>query len=92
MVSGTGATVLRVDAPDALPPPSEVDLVVVDWASRQADWPAALATWRRRAGDARLILFGPHVDLEAHAAARASGLGPMWARSRLIRDLPGLIR
>ncbi len=92
MASDTGASVLRVDAPAALPSPSEVDLVVVDWASRQADWPAELATWRRRPGQARLILFGPHVDLEAHAAARASGLGPMWARSRLIRDLPALIR
>jgi hypothetical protein len=91
MASGAGASLARVDAPAELPPPSEVDVVVVDWGSRRPEWADQLDAWRRRPGDARLILFGPHVDLEAHAAARAAGLGPMWARSRLMRDLPALI-
>jgi hypothetical protein len=38
-----------------------------------------------------VILFGPHGDLEAHAAARATGLGPMIARSKLVADLPTLV-
>ena len=91
MAASAGATLIRVDAPSELPSAADVELVVVDWGSRRPEWPDQLATWRREPGDARLVLFGPHVDLEAHADARASGLGPMWARSRLMRDLPALI-
>jgi hypothetical protein len=39
----------------------------------------------------RVILFGRHTDLEAHAAAREAGLGPMWARSKLVTELSDLI-
>ncbi len=91
MADQSGASVERVSSPSQLPPPTEVDLVVVDWGSRQAAWSAELVDWRRKGGSPRLILFGPHVDLESHDAARASGLGPMWARSRLMRDLPALL-
>jgi hypothetical protein len=91
MASGAGASVTRCDEPDELPPASEVDLVVVDWGARRPEWAEQLAAWRRGPAEARLILFGPHVDLGAHADARAAGLGPMWARSRLMRDLPALI-
>ena len=35
-----------------------------------------------------IILFGPHTDLDAHAAAREAGLGPMRARSALVAGLP----
>jgi hypothetical protein len=91
MAAGAGATLVRVDAPDELPSPADVELVVVDWGSRRSGWHEQLATWRSRPGDARLVLFGPHVDLDAHSEARALGLGPMWARSRLMRDLPALI-
>jgi hypothetical protein len=38
------------------------------------------------------VLFGPHADLEAHDDARASGLGPMMARSKLFASLPSLMR
>ncbi len=40
--------------------------------------------------DPRLILYGPHTDLVAHAAASAAGLGPMLARSKLVASLPSL--
>ena len=80
-----GAEVIRVDAPEDLP--AELDLVLVDWSSRRPSWTAALAGRRR----GRVILFGPHTDLEAHAAARAAGLGPMWARSRLLTALPDML-
>jgi hypothetical protein len=79
-----GADLVRVDDPRELP--VELDLVLVDWSARQPGWSDAL---RGRAG--RVILFGPHVDLEAHADARAAGLGPMMARSKLVTDLPALM-
>lgn len=89
-----GAVLTRVDAPSDLPPPNAVDLVLVDWSSRGPGWDAALARWCAEATDARaprVVLFGQHTDLEAHAAARAAGLGPMWARSRLLGELATLV-
>jgi len=80
-----GATLVRVDSPSSLPP--DLDLVLVDWAAREPDWTDAL----RALVGPRVILFGPHVDLDAHAAAREAGLGPMWARSKLLTSLGGLV-
>jgi hypothetical protein len=79
--TAAGASLTRVDSPAQLP--ADLDLVLVDWSARQADWTDALG-----AVPGRVILFGQHTDLEAHAAARAAGLGPMWARSKLLVDLP----
>lgn len=80
------ASLLRVDAPSDLPA-ERFDLVLVDWSARSADWTDAL----RGRDDGRTILFGPHTDLDAHAAARAARLGPMWARSKLAASLNTLI-
>jgi hypothetical protein len=85
---------LRADDPAGLPPPSSVQLVLVDWAERRSGWGEALAAWCAGAPQSkrpRLVLFGPHTDLVAHADARAAGLGPMWARSKLVADLPSLV-
>jgi hypothetical protein len=82
-----GASLLRVDSPRDLPAEDAFDLVLVDWSARRPDWPDAL----RERTASRLVLFGPHTDLEAHAAARAAGLGPMWARSKLVSELPSLV-
>jgi hypothetical protein len=84
VASAAGATLLRADGPADLP--ADLDLVLVDWSARQPSWTDALA----QLDGPRLILFGPHTDLEAHAAARDAGLGPMWARSKLLADLPAL--
>jgi hypothetical protein len=91
-VASGGGSLVRVDEPSALPPAIAVDLVLVDWSARRPDWGPALRTWADRASDrpGRIILFGRHTDLAAHAAARALGLGPMWARSKLISKLPAL--
>ena len=78
--SSAGASLARVSSPSELP--DDLDLVLVDWSARRPDWADALAGI-----DGRVILFGRHTDLEAHAAARAAGLGPMWARSKLISEL-----
>ena len=85
--TAAGASLLRVDSPLDLPAEDPFDLVLVDWSARRPDWPDAL----RRRTASRVILFGPHTDLDAHAAAREAGLGPMWARSKLISELPSLL-
>ena len=79
------ASLVRVDAPADLP--DGLDLVLVDWSARQPGWTDAL----RGRIHPRVILFGQHTDLEAHADARAAGLGPMWARSKLIGTLAALL-
>ncbi|MBA3688931.1 MAG: hypothetical protein H0W81_08905 [Chloroflexi bacterium] len=92
--SRAGVEVRRVDDPAGLPTPDEVRLLLVDWGDRRADWGESLVRWcagARGPAQPKVVLFGPHVDLAAHAAAQASGLGPMWARSKFLADLPTLI-
>ena len=79
-----GVSLIRLDSPSSLA--DDLDLVIVDWSTRKLDWADAL----RVRTVSRVILFGQHTDLEAHADARSAGLGPMWARSRLIRELSNL--
>ena len=88
--ASAGAMLERVDAPDQLPASNDADLVLVDWSARDDGWAEALSRVQAR-GEARVILFGQHTDLAAHAAARSAGLGPMWARSRLVKELPTLV-
>lgn len=95
LVAAAGGTLTRVSAPDRLPAASEVDLLLVDWGDREATWSDAIKTWRRGADgvhDPRVVLFGPHTDLAAHAAARDAGLGPMRARSAFFGALADLLR
>ena len=80
-----GAELARVDSPSDIP--ADAELVLVDWSARDRAWADVL----RALTSPRVILFGPHTDLEAHAAARAAGLGPMWARSRLMLQLSRLM-
>jgi hypothetical protein len=88
-----GARLLRIVDPGRLPPADEVDLVLVDWTELEPGRKKALADWRARARERapRLVLYGAHTDLQAHEDAKVNGLGPMWARSRLIRELPDLL-
>lgn len=86
--AAAGASLVRVDSPADLPDTNEaLDLVLVDWSARSRDWADTL----RGRTACRVILFGPHTDLESHAAARESGLGPMWARSKVLSALPKLL-
>ena len=66
-----GAELARVDSPHQTPP--NANLILVDWSLRRPDWADALRSVTGR----RVIVFGPHTDLEAHAHARAAGIGPM---------------
>ena len=86
--SAADADLVRVDSPADVP--SDVDLVLVDWSAREPDWSDALRALL--SAGTRVILFGPHVDLEAHAAARDAGLGPMMARSKLAASLGDIVR
>jgi hypothetical protein len=85
--TAAGASLLRVDSPTEMLADDAFDLILVDWSARQPDWADAL----RERTASRVILFGPHTDLAAHAAAREAGLGPMWARSKLLTELPSLV-
>jgi hypothetical protein len=78
-----------VDDPADLPPPVPEAVAFVDWGSRRPDWGASLGAWVASAGSARprLVVFGPHTDVEAHRAARIAGIGPMIARSKLVASL-----
>jgi hypothetical protein len=89
-----GIEVRRYENPAELPPLSDVRLLLVDWSERRPDWGEQLSAWSRDAPEStrpRVILFGPHTDLAAHAEARAAGLGPMWARSKLLSELESLL-
>jgi hypothetical protein len=86
---------VRVDRPDQLPPAAGVRLLLVDWGSRDPSWAEAIRRWRDDAAgpvaNTTIVVFGPHTDLEAHAAAREAGIGPMKARSALFAALPGML-
>ncbi|MEO8509618.1 MAG: hypothetical protein ABI534_00080 [Chloroflexota bacterium] len=83
-------TLTRLRSPRELGPVADTDLVIVDWAEREPWWAESLVAWRADA-QVPIVLFGQHTDREAHRAAREAGLGPMWARSRLMRELPRLV-
>jgi hypothetical protein len=88
-----GVPLAHVEAPAQLPPAAEVDLLLVDCSAHVDTWGRELVAWRSAApasGWPRIVAFGPHTDVAAHRALRAVGLGPMWARSRLVRELPDL--
>jgi hypothetical protein len=94
LVARSGQSFVRVDDPAQLPEPSTLGVVLVDWSDRAAEWEDQLRAWVPAAegeGTPRVVLFGSHNDLDAHAAARAFGHGPMWGRSRVLTDLPRLL-
>jgi hypothetical protein len=88
----SGAQLHRFDSPADLPPTDPIDLLLVDWSDRSPDWSSGIVVWRDSHGPTRIVIFGAHTDLEAHAAARAAGLAPMWARSKLVASLDLLLK
>jgi DNA-binding NarL/FixJ family response regulator len=63
------------------------DVVIVDLA-RGAE---QVKEVRAAAPKARVVCYGPHVDDEAAAAARAAGADVVLARSRFFRDPAGAV-
>lgn len=93
--ASAGRELIRIDQPSQLNGLDGVSLVLVDWDQRQPGWSEDLTAWvgRHESGEApEVILFGPHADLAAHADAKASGLGPMRARSKLFAEIGSLAR
>jgi hypothetical protein len=88
-----GHKVVRVDQPSDLPPASSVTTLFVDWGDRHESWGATLGSWLEAAapGRPRVVAFGPHTDLAAHSEARAAGIGPMLARSKLVAGIHELV-
>jgi DNA-binding NarL/FixJ family response regulator len=60
----------------------EADIVIVDLARGAQQ----VAEVRAAVPAARIVCYGPHVDDEAAAAARAAGADIVMARSRFFRD------
>lgn len=92
--SAAGHAAELVAGPSALPPAETLDLLFVNWGDRDDSWGGALNAWRDASAATarpRLVVYGPHTDLEGHAAARAAGLGPMLARSKLVAILPDVL-
>lgn len=92
--TAAGREVLRVDSPAELPPAASVSIAFVDWGAREPGWGEWLAGWCTNAPESerpRLVVFGPHSDRAAHEDARAAGIGPMLARSKLVADLADLV-
>jgi len=58
------------------------DVVIVDLAR----FASAVGELRHAVPDARIVAFGPHVDEDAAATARAEGADVVWPRSRFFRD------
>jgi len=88
-----GTDLLRIGDPADLPPPAQVRVLLVDWGDRDPGWGEQIAAWRAGGplASVKVLLFGPHSDLDAHRDARAAGLGPMRARSRLTDDIASLL-
>jgi hypothetical protein len=63
------------------------DVVVVDLARHGAD----VADVRRIAPDARIVAFGPHVDVELLDRARADGADTVLPRSAFFQNPAGAL-
>jgi hypothetical protein len=87
--SVAGHHAVRLDHPRQLPLPIEVRIAFVDWGCHTDDWADALQEWQTAANGSapRIVVFGPHADLDAHRTARDAGIGPMTARSQLFSRL-----
>jgi CheY-like chemotaxis protein len=68
-------------------------LVLLDLAAQGTDVPAAIRALKADPATSivPVIAFGPHLDVAAHAAARAAGADAVVANSKLAFDLPGLL-
>ncbi len=79
---------LQVCDPGAVPDDGEPVVAVVDLA-RWDGWAEAVADLKARFGPRLTVLaFGPHRDAGLLRQARAAGCDYVWAKSKLVTDLP----
>jgi len=68
-------------------------VVLIDVTAGDLCAPSALSGYRELAGsDAWFVAFGPHVDADALAAARAAGCQIAMPRSKFASQLPALLQ
>jgi len=68
-------------------------VVLIDLTAGDLCAPSALCVYRKLAGsDVWFVAFGPHVDADKLAAARAAGCQTAIPRSKFASELPELIR
>lgn len=65
-------------------------LVIVDTATKGADWETAIRT--AKAHNRPVLAFGSHIDLDARAKALAAGANKVVANSKFSRDMPDLVK
>jgi len=65
-------------------------LVIVNISSRDLDWEEAIR--QACAGGYRVLAFGSHIDLDAHARARAAGAQRVVANAKFTSDMPALVK
>ncbi len=65
-------------------------LVIVDIASKNIDWEAAIRTVRTHG--VPVLAFGSHMDLDARARALQAGAQKVVANSKFSKDMPGLVQ
>jgi len=66
-------------------------LIIVDLSLAAERWRAIIAAAQGAPSPMPVLAFGPHVDHDTHAAARAAGCNLVVANSRLARELPELV-
>ncbi len=66
-------------------------LIIVDLSLATERWRAIVAAAHAAPSPVPVLAFGPHVDHDTHAAARAAGCSLVVANSRLARALPELV-
>ena len=89
---GQAPLILRpADDPSAVLAEGRPAAVVVDLSLGHDRWRSIVAAARARTPAPPVLAFGPHVDREAQAEARASGCAIVVANSRLTRELPLLL-
>jgi hypothetical protein len=83
---------LEVSDPAAIPDDGGPVLAVVDLAGKAELWSRAVADLKARLGPRLTVLgFGPHRDVGLFQQARATGFDHVWAKSKLVSDLPDFL-
>ena len=90
-VERLGDEFARLTTIQDLPDPGGIDLLLVDWGMREAGWGFQLSARAIRDPQVQILLFGPHADKDAHAAAAIHHLGPVMARSSFFQRLDYLL-
>jgi CheY-like chemotaxis protein len=65
-------------------------LIILDLTAVQPGWEEMVA--KAKAAGVPVLAYGPHVDVEAHAAAQAAGCDEVVANSKFKIDLPNLLK